>query len=156
MYTCIILWMKSMLCYAYRVPTRRFSRKMKWNHTSSLSVKGQQSTPHILSHPSSEVIKKKKTVGFPGGIAVKDPPWNAGDVMGSIPGPGTKISHASEQLSPQIATEPEGHNQRIWTMLHDARELPSASAAKDLTQPYQTKKKGATETKMLPLLSLLG
>ena len=76
-------------------------------------------------------------------------------VQGSIPGPGTKISHASEQLTPQTATEPEGHSQRIWTMLHDARQLPSATAAKDLTQPYQTKKNEATETKMLPLLSLL-
>ena len=36
---------------------------------------------------------------FPGGPVVKNPPSNAGDV-GSIPGQGTKIPHATGQLSP--------------------------------------------------------
>ena len=36
---------------------------------------------------------------FPGGPAVESPPSNAGDV-GSIPGQGTKVPHASGQLSP--------------------------------------------------------
>ena len=45
---------------------------------------------------------------------VKDLHCSAGDVMGSIRVPGTKISHASEQLSRRVATpEPEGRNQRI-------------------------------------------
>ncbi|XP_055441260.1 uncharacterized protein LOC129655187 isoform X2 [Bubalus kerabau] len=35
---------------------------------------------------------------FPGGPVVKNPPCNAGD-QGSIPGRGTKIPHAEEQLS---------------------------------------------------------
>ena len=35
---------------------------------------------------------------FPGGPVVKNPPSNAGDV-GSIPGRGTKIPRAMEQLS---------------------------------------------------------
>ena len=35
---------------------------------------------------------------FPGGPVVKNPPCNGGD-MGSIPGQGSKIPHASEQLS---------------------------------------------------------
>ena len=35
---------------------------------------------------------------FPGGPMVKNLPYNAGD-MGSIPGQGTKIPHAGEQLS---------------------------------------------------------
>ena len=35
----------------------------------------------------------------PGGLMVKSLPANAGD-MGSIPGPGTKIPHAVEQLRP--------------------------------------------------------
>ena len=40
---------------------------------------------------------------FPGGPGVKNPPSNAGDA-GSIPGRGTKIPHAVEQLSPRAAT----------------------------------------------------
>ena len=45
--------------------------------------------------------KKKKNIlwFFPGGPVVKNPPSNAGDA-GSIPGQGTKIPHAKEQLSP--------------------------------------------------------
>ena len=43
---------------------------------------------------------------LPGGPVVKNPPSNAGDA-GSIPGRGTKIPHAAEQLSPcATSTEP--------------------------------------------------
>ena len=38
---------------------------------------------------------------FPAGPVVKDPPANARDT-GSIPGQGTKIPHASGQLSPRV------------------------------------------------------
>ena len=40
---------------------------------------------------------------FPSGPVVKNPPCNAGDVS-SIPGQGTKIPHAVEQLSPPATT----------------------------------------------------
>ena len=40
---------------------------------------------------------------FSGGPVVKKPPSNAGD-SGSIPGRGTKIPHASGQLSPSTTT----------------------------------------------------
>ena len=40
---------------------------------------------------------------FPGGPVVENLPCNAGDV-GSIPGQGTKISHAKEQLSLHAST----------------------------------------------------
>ena len=40
---------------------------------------------------------------FPGGPVVKNLPSNAGDV-GSISGQGTKIPHATGQLSPLAAT----------------------------------------------------
>ena len=40
---------------------------------------------------------------YPGGPVVKNPPSNAGDV-GSIPDWGTKIPHATGQLSPHTAT----------------------------------------------------
>ena len=43
---------------------------------------------------------------FPGGPEVKNPPSNAGDA-GSIPGRGTKVPHATGQLSLRAAaTEP--------------------------------------------------
>ena len=50
--------------------------------------------------------------------------------MGSIPGQGTKIPHATEKLSPStIATELEHHNQRVCALqekiLHaDATKTP--------------------------------
>ena len=46
---------------------------------------------------------KKNTGDFPGGPVVKNLPSNAGD-EGWIPGPGTKIPHATGQLSPWAAT----------------------------------------------------
>ena len=50
-------------------------------------------------------LKKKKRYfrDFPGGPVAKNPPCNAA-VTGSIPGQGTKISHAMEQLSLRVAT----------------------------------------------------
>ena len=45
---------------------------------------------------------------FPGGKVVKNPPANAGDT-GWTPGPGTKIPHASGQLSLYIATTEPMH-----------------------------------------------
>ena len=40
---------------------------------------------------------------FPGGPVVKNPPYNAGNA-GSIPGQGTKILHATGQLSLRATT----------------------------------------------------
>ena len=49
---------------------------------------------------------------FPGGPLVKNPPYHAGD-MGLIPGLGTKIPHATGQLSPwATTTEPTRLNLR--------------------------------------------
>ena len=42
-------------------------------------------------------FSKRLLRDFPGGPMVKNPPFNAGDV-GSIPGQGTKIPHATGQL----------------------------------------------------------
>ena len=52
--------------------------------------------------------------------------------IGLIPGWGTKILHATEQLSPHTAaTEPLSHNQRICSpqqnVLHDATKTPHAT-----------------------------
>ena len=46
------------------------------------------------------VVREESRVkprGFPGGTVVKDPPVYAGD-MGSIPGQGTKIPHATNRV----------------------------------------------------------
>ena len=45
------------------------------------------------------IIQNRKGGDFPGGPVVKNPPYNAED-MGLIPSWGTKIPHATEQLSP--------------------------------------------------------
>ena len=50
---------------------------------------------------------------FSGGPVVKNSPPNAGDV-GWIPGQGTKIPHAAEQLSPHTAaTQPPHSGTRV-------------------------------------------
>ena len=53
---------------------------------------------------------------FSGGPVVKNPPCNTVD-MGSIPGRGTKIPLASEQLSPCRTSRVWA---RLWEILHDA------------------------------------
>ena len=52
---------------------------------------------------------------FPGGPGVKSLDCHAGDA-GSIPGQGTKIPHAKEQLSPRAPTTESVHRtkDRIW------------------------------------------
>ena len=55
---------------------------------------------------------------FPGGPMVKHPPSNAGNT-GLIPGRGTKIPHASEQLSPPLATT---NAHVLWSPRATARE----------------------------------
>ena len=59
-----------------------------------------------LATTSWEMSRNKKTQlkrDFPGGPVVKNPPSNAGD-LGSIPVWGTKIPHATGQLSPHTST----------------------------------------------------
>ena len=55
---------------------------------------------------------------FLGGLVVKNMPCNAGD-MSSIPGQGTKIAHAQEQLSLCAATaEPVHHSRESRCFTH--------------------------------------
>ena len=68
---------------------------------------------------TSTVLNNGKFRNFPGGPEVKNPPSNAGDVA-LIPSRGTKIPHASQQLSLSAATtEPTGHNQRTRAATKD-------------------------------------
>ena len=55
-----------------------------------------------------EGLKKYIPWDFPGDPVVKNPPSNAGDA-GSIPGQGTKIPHATGQLSPHATTTELSH-----------------------------------------------
>ena len=52
----------------------------------------------ILALKKKKKKKQKHYRDFPGGSVVKNLPVNAGDVS-SIPGPGTRVPHAVEQLS---------------------------------------------------------
>ena len=53
---------------------------------------------------------------FPGGLVFNNPPFNARD-MGLIPGRGTKIPHAAEQLSPHATTTELMHHSEISCMM---------------------------------------
>ena len=65
-------------------------------------------------------IKSIPPMDFPGGPVVQKLPSDAGGV-GSIPGQGTKIPHAAEQLSCHTSTtEPMLHSKRS-----DGTEKPS-------------------------------
>ena len=60
---------------------------------------------------------------------VKNLPCNAGDV-GLIPGRGTKIPHAAEQLSPcALTTEPQ-----LWCMCATTRESMQLNERTQTTQ----------------------
>ena len=50
---------------------------------------------------------------LPGGLVVKNPPSNAGD-MGLIPGQGTKIPHAMWQLNPYTTTRENPTHCNVW------------------------------------------
>ena len=61
-----------------------------------------------MAEPGFE-FRKPDSRDFPGGPVVKHPPPNAGDAS-SIPGWGTKIPHATGQLSPCTATTEPAHS----------------------------------------------
>ena len=74
------------------------------------------------------LTKTNQRWDFPGGPMVKNPPSNAGDA-GSIRGRGTKIPHASGQLSTRAATtEPARLNKRACTPQTTEPTRPGACA----------------------------
>ena len=99
---------------------------------------------------------KRTALGFPDGPVVKNPPCNAGD-MGSMLGPGTKIPHASGQLSLWGATpavyalqrEANTMRSRNWRVspAHHNKRKPACSN-KD---PAQPKKKDSLSSLFKPL-----
>ena len=72
------------------------------------------------------------TWGFPGGLVVKTPPGNAGDV-GLIPGQGTKVHTATKRaccqlLSSRATSEESLHNKS----LHDATKIQYSQINKQM------------------------
>ena len=66
---------------------------------------------------------------FPGGPVVKNMPSNAGDT-GSIPGQGTKITHAMMQLESLHAATTEPLRSRAFELQQSARTPQQRSRAK--------------------------
>jgi len=64
---------------------------------------------------------------FPGGPVVKNPPTNAGDT-GSIPGQGTKIPHAVEQL---ILCTTTTEACMPWCLFFTSTEQPQLSGTRE-------------------------
>jgi len=94
-------------------------------------------------------LETTRTWGLPSGPGVKNPPCNAGDV-GVIPGQGTKIPHATGQLSLSAATtEPKSQNKRFRRMQQRSRVLQQRlNTAKETRQgmdsPRQLQERKAT------------
>ena len=71
-------------------------------------------------------IRNYQQWDFPGGPVVENPSCNAGDAS-LIPGWGTKIPHAMEQLSRAATREPVCRNYRahvLWSSCATTREKP--------------------------------
>ena len=84
---------------------------------------------------------------FPGGPVVKNPPSSAGDV-GLICGWGTKIPHATVQLSPCTATTKHAsHNYRALRATTTERMHSGAHAPQLGRSPSATTKSPCTTTK---------
>ena len=58
----------------------------------------------FLSNFCDVVLSLENMWDFPGGLVVKNPPFNNAGGASSIPGWGTKIPHSSEQLSLRVTT----------------------------------------------------
>ena len=85
-----------------------------------------------------KITLKGKVTDFPGGPVVKNLPSNAGDT-GSIPGQGTRISHAmGKQRLCATATEPTCPNLRSH-MLY--RKIPHAATKTQFIQKQRRKEK---------------
>ena len=80
---------------------------------------------------------------FPGGLGIKNLPCNAGDA-GLIPGQGTKMPHAREQLTPCTATkEPEHHSLKSPRA---ATKIPCAATKTDAAKYIHRSKKNSQVT----------
>ena len=67
----------------------------------------------------NQILKNTFTQGFPGGPAVRNPPCNVENPV-SVPGQGTKIPHATEQLNPCATTaEPTPQPESLCTATKD-------------------------------------
>ena len=76
------------------------------------------------------ILQFKNLRDFPGGPEVKNLLYKAGDT-GSIPGQGTKIPHALEQLSHRPTAGVSAPQRKIP---HDAMRIPCAAAETQRSQ----------------------
>ena len=81
--------------------------------------------PAIHIGKNKNTNSKRYVWDFPGGPVVKNPPSNAGD-MGLIPGRGTKIPHATGQLSLHAATTEPAHSRAHMPQLLSPHALEPA------------------------------
>ena len=73
---------------------------------------------------------------FPGGPVVNNPPSNAGDV-GSLPGWGTKIPHATGRLNPYAPTTELMHlNKREVRLPQTTEPMCSGTREQQLQSPH--------------------
>ena len=114
-------------CVRARLTPFSMKRKSQWSDCKAHSGRFESgissfSCPHVqpweqASLPTHPPAHRGTCITAPGelpaGPVVKNLPCSAGHA-GSIPGRGTKISHASEQLNPLVATsETVCHNQGV-------------------------------------------
>ena len=97
---------------------------------------------HTHTHTHTEL----NSTDFPGGLVVKNPPSNAGDV-GSTPGWRTNALHAMGQLSPGAAsTEP-----RALGSMCGSKKSRSASTESQCRQRHQQNSTGLCCPRPTPL-----
>ena len=112
---------------AFREVAKSRTRLSNWTTTTTAFYK----RIHYISVSESLLYTRNQRRDFPAGPVVKNPPSNAGDV-GSIPGEGTKIPHAVEQLSWSAATAEPASSRACAPQLEETlhavtRKSPSAS-----------------------------
>ena len=97
-------------------------------------LKGHRKSSKMGNSSSRGNSKCKSWGGFAGGPLVKNPPANAWDT-GSVSGPGTKIPHATGQLSLQTTTtEPDS----LGPVLHKRSHRHEKPAHRKKEQPRLT------------------
>ena len=81
-----------------------------------------------------DTLKKQCQRDFRRGPVLKNPPYNAGDV-GSIPGQGTKIPHATGQRSPHATTTELMHLNQRACVRQTTEPICSGACAPQLQRP---------------------
>ena len=100
----------------------------------------------IRENPQALKLIKDSYRDFPGSLMVKNLPYNAGD-MGLIPGQGTKIPHATGQLSPCATTTEPMHPGACAPQLKKRKKSKIHTPQQEERSPHTTTKSPCTATK---------